>query len=116
MIRYDRAKAKVLTGIINTLAAASDVGLRQAGEAPLGLNPRCDLCVVRLKAGRLLVSAWGIGHIIHDDGTVAFGPWLAEDPLDAQYLVCPPCHRLLRRDHGALLQRLLEVYQGGGRN
>jgi hypothetical protein len=109
MIRYDANKARVLAGIIRLLAAAEDAGPRRRGQSPLESDPRCDLCGSRPQLGRLLVSRYGIGQVEHEDGTLDFYGWVADNPLDAMYWVCLPCYRLLRRCPDALLRRMLEA-------
>jgi hypothetical protein len=108
MLLCARDKARVLRGIIRTLAAAADAGLRRPGESPLEADPHCDLCNARPPVGRLLASALGIGQAVRADGSSDFYGWPVEDPLDGLYWVCLPCYRLLRR--------LLEAHRAGGRN
>jgi hypothetical protein len=116
VISCDLTKVKLLAGTIRLLARAKDAGFRTPGHG-IAERPRCDLCGVRLpRGGRLLVSAWGIGWATHADRDMTFNPYLAEDPLNAQYVACGTCHGLLRRDPAALLRRLLESHGVGRGN
>jgi hypothetical protein len=109
MIRFDRIRSKILAGAIELLRQCKDAGPRRRGD-PLLDGSECDLCRDSPQEGRLLVSNFGLGHVVHDDGTVDFRPWRVEDPRDGMFWICNPCFYLLAAPE-ALLRRLLDTHK-----
>jgi hypothetical protein len=99
-------RRRLIAGVIELMRTCKDVGQRAAGEPPIDLEGHCDLCDARPGTGRLLIGSHGLGHKVDDDGSIAFYPFPAEDPLDAMYWLCGDCIRLLRRDPDGLLDKL----------